>query len=136
MTQKYKTVSLKDWIQELRTTSLKQTKNMLRARKSDVIEFGDWSGVKAGGYCCIGIYGRMCGMSDKAMNGQQQATLEGCDMEFEQPGWLVVHGGTLASLNDDDGYTFAEIATWAEEHINETDSDASHPIEHSDYETL
>ena len=124
MTQsKYKTVSLKDWIQELRTTSLKQTKNMLRARKSDAIEFGKDSGVKAGGYCCIGIYGRMCGIPDKDMNGQQQSSLEYLSNGFQQPKWLDVHGIALATLNDDEGYTYKEIATWAEEHINESDSE-------------
>ena len=119
----YKTVSLKDWIQELKTTSLKQTKHMLRARTSDVLESGGGLGVQAGGYCCIGIYGRMCGISDKVMNGKQQARLYNLSDEFEQPKWLDVHGGTLATLNDDEGYTFKEIATWAEEHINESDSD-------------
>lgn len=95
------------WIAALRSGEYKQTKNTL---------------CNDDGYCCLGIAGKLCGVSDNQMSN---------NWEFRQPikGLPKILVGSaasssenkithmLASLNDDHDKTFPEIADWIEENL-------------------
>ncbi len=73
-----------------------------------------------GKYCCLGVLGKVCGLSDEAMNGKK--TFLGLDYFTEIPEVIRSLGrpslsGKLINMNDANGKSFNEIADWIESNL-------------------
>jgi len=98
---KLRDVSLKEWIKALRSGEYEQTRYTL-------------SGVEKNSYCCLGVYGHLCGITKNEMGSigllNDFNSTFGTDIQLP----TKYEEGDLATWNDgEDGFvkhTFDEIA--------------------------
>jgi len=93
------------WLAALRSGEYKQGRGRL---------------VGENGYCCIGVGGKVCGLSDNDMNNcglilsRIIPTTHSIPTEIRGSTHLTEH---IVCLNDSEGKTFTEIADWIEQNV-------------------
>lgn len=111
------------WIDALRSGMFHQGEGILRRKQNN----------DAVRHCCLGVYAEVCGMPFTPLTspidiggvgyffrfpdsqGQYTTTLP--DYWSEQRGISAENQNKLIRMNDQDGYSFAEIADWIDEHL-------------------
>lgn len=120
------------WLEALRSGEYKQAQDYLKTTLWD--EELDEATAEVG-YCCLGVAGKICGLTDEELNGHGMLydiididslnvpKILALPYRMDVKGKCSSHisdgrtvAGTLANMNDD-GKSFEEIADWIEENL-------------------
>ena len=93
------------WIEALRSGKYRQGEGVLAAQDDD----GVYS------YCCLGVLGRVCGLSNQDLDGRRMPRDSSTCQEPWHTGLDNATESTLASLNDNSRLSFEKIADIIEE---------------------
>jgi len=105
------------WIKALRSKRYRQTKGMLH--RIQTVRHREH------GFCCLGVLCRVMGIEEKTERGSERGTFDGvggvlstqlqvkAELEEEKMNRLV-------ALNDEEGYSFSQIASWILKNIKGT----------------
>jgi len=96
----------KKWLAAMRSGKFVQGRGRLR---------------KDGGYCCLGVLGKVAGVSEYALKTKELLHLF---PNRECPEYLILNENTqeaLAGMNDQERKSFKEIADWVERNLDPND---------------